>query len=399
MNETNSLLNAKLRQIISTEALIADCQSLVRIPSLSGEEQPAAVFYSDLLRRLGYDRVEIDDKSNVLGWIGGSGRGPTVMLNGHLDHVSPATMTDPYSGLLVDGERWGDSGQAIYGRGTCDMKCALIAAAHAGGAVKRADGQFDGHYVIAADVGEEIDSPDGIQHILASGVTADVGISAEATSLAVYLGHRGKVEFELTVHGRTAHASNPQEGINAIVMMRRLLKSLEQYGQTLPTDPVLGQATMAVTDIWARPGGAVAVVPDECTIRMERRFLPDESPESCRAELEQLVVGLHKQDPDFHCTIDQVNLYPLMLTEANHPFVQSAVEARSEVLGDPGRIGSWRFGVNGTFMAAAGIPTIGLGPGDERWVHSPDEHVPVSHIVAAARIYAHLIMNIGNSVR
>jgi succinyl-diaminopimelate desuccinylase len=109
--------------------MIAACQELVRIPSLSGEEAAAGVAFAAQLRALAFDRVEIDDKGNVVGWLDGEDDGPTLLVNGHLDHVPPGDMADPYAGALVAAMRWGESGLAIAGRGTCDMKCNVVAAA------------------------------------------------------------------------------------------------------------------------------------------------------------------------------------------------------------------------------------------------------------------------------
>jgi acetylornithine deacetylase/succinyl-diaminopimelate desuccinylase-like protein len=86
-----------------------------------------------------------------------------------------------------------------------------------------------------------------------------------------------------------------------------------------------------------------------------------------------------------------VNVYPLMRTAADHPLVAVAAEAVRSVTGREPRLIAWRFGVNATFMSAAGIPSIGIGPGDERYAHTAEEHVPVAELAQASRIYATLI--------
>jgi succinyl-diaminopimelate desuccinylase len=383
-----------LHDALDVDGMIAVCQAMVRIPSLSGEEAAAASALARCLRALEYDRVEIDDKGNVLAWLDGQGDGATLLVNGHLDHVPPGAMADPYGGRLVDAARWGEAGLAIAGRGTCDMKCNVVAAAFGLAAIKRAGIPLRGTVVLNADVGEEIDSPAGVQHVLASGLRADFGVSVESTGLRVYLGHRGKVEFELTVHGRMVHSSEPARGDNAIMRAMPLLAALQRHAEDLPAHPLLGQGTMAAIDIRAEPGGAVAVVPDRCTIRVDRRYIPGESPATCRAELDAIVTALHGDDPGFRCDITEVNHYPLFFTDAGHDLVTATRAARADVLGTPGELGAWRFGVNGTFMARAGIPTIGFGPGNERWAHTPREHVLVDDLVAAARVYARLAVSV-----
>jgi succinyl-diaminopimelate desuccinylase len=303
-------------------------------------------------------------------------------------------MGDPYGGRLVDAARWGESGLAIAGRGTCDMKCNFVAAAFGLAAVKRAGVPLRGTVVLNADVGEEIDSPDGVAHVLEHGMRADFGVSVESTGLRPYLGHRGKVEFELAVHGRMAHSSEPSRGDNAIIRAVPLFAALEGYAADLPSHPLLGQGTLAAIDIRADPGGGVAVVPDRCTIRVDRRYILGETPATCRAELQAIVDQLRASDPGFRCDVTEVNHYPLLYIDPDHEIVSATRAARADVLGDPGELGAWRFGVNATFMAQAGIPTVGFGPGDERWAHTPEEHVLVDDLVAAARVYARLAIRV-----
>jgi succinyl-diaminopimelate desuccinylase len=386
--------NRALDEALDTEAMIAACQQMVRIPSLSGEEAEAAAAMADCLRALDYDRVDIDDKGNVLGWLDGEGDGPTLLVNGHLDHVPPGDMIDPYGGCLVDAARWNEPGMAIAGRGAGDMKCNVVAAAFGLAAIKRAGIRFPGTVILNADVGEEIDSPDGVQHVLARGLRADYGLSVEATGLNVYVGHRGKVEYELRVHGQMAHSSEPSRGDNAIVRALPLLAALERQTPILPFHPLLGQATLAAIDITASPGGGVAVVPDRCTVRVDRRYIPGETPETCYAEMAGIVDAVRARDSRFHCDIEEVNHYPLFFTDPEHPLVEAVQTARVEILGDRGDVGAWRFGVNGTFLARAGIPTVGFGAGDERWAHTPEEHILVDELVAAARIYGRLALRV-----
>lgn len=381
-------LRRRLRAAIDRAELVRACREMVATPSPSHQEAAVARVFAGWLRAFGYERVEVDERHNVVARLGTTGAGPSVMVNGHLDHVPAGAMEDPFAALVVDAERWGERGEAIYGRGTCDMKCNLTAAAYAGALLRRAGIGLAGELIVIGDVGEEVDSPDGIQHVIAGGVRADYGLSAESTRLGVYLGHRGKVEFELTVQGRAAHSSAPERGRNAVVAATPLIAALDDLAGTLPADPVLGRASLALTDIAASPGGATAVVPERCRLRIDRRYVRGETPESCEQELAGLVAGLARSDPEFRCDLQQVNHYPLMFLEPEHALVRELAAARAAVLGAEGEPGAWRFGVNGTFMAQAGIPTAGLGPGDEVWAHTVDEHVLVDELTATAEIYA-----------
>jgi hypothetical protein len=166
--------------------LVSFARQLVATPSLPGEERDAAELMAAKLVDLGYRDVTIDEASNVVGYLGTGP--PVLMFNGHLDHVPPAGMEDPYGAQIVDGH--------LRGRGSLDMKANLAAGAFAAAFV---DGPLRGSYVFTADVREEIDGPEGIPALLARGLRADYGVSGEATSLDIALGHRGKLQFDVSI--------------------------------------------------------------------------------------------------------------------------------------------------------------------------------------------------------
>ena len=357
--------------------LIVFAQQLVATPSLPGEERRVSELVAAKLSGLGYRDVSVDEVGNVVGYFGDGP--PRLMFNGHVDHVPPAGMEDPYGAQVVDGH--------LRGRGSLDMKAALAAAAFA---VRLLDAPLRSSYVFTADVREEVDGPEGIQALLARGLRADYGVSGEATSLDVALGHRGKVQLDIEVHGRSSHAATPDEGRNAVFLAVPFLAALEREAERLPSDPLLGRATLTVTGISSTPAGEVAVVPSSCTIRVDRRFVRAETPGSCRAAIEQLVARV-ASELGARATVEPVNVYPLMATNRDEPIVTAAVEAVAGATGRRPAVKAWQFGVNATFMNAAGIPSVGIGPGDERLAHTPDERVPVAQVLQACRAYALLI--------
>jgi putative selenium metabolism hydrolase len=357
--------------------LIGFAQELVATPSLPGDERAVSELVAAKLSDLGYRDVSVDELGNVVGHFGHGP--PRLMFNGHVDHVPPAGMEDPYGAQVVDGH--------LRGRGSLDMKAAVAAAAFA---VSLLDAPLRGSYVFTADVREEVDGPEGIQTLLARGLHADFGVSGEATSLDIALGHRGKVQVDITVVGRSSHAATPQAGKNAIYLAVPFLAALERQAERLPSDSLLGTATLAVTGISSTPAGDVAVVPSGCTIRVDRRFVREETPDSCLAEIEELVARVAAEH-DARATVELVNVYPLMATDSDEPIVAAAVAAVEEATGRAPSLKAWQFGVNATFMNAAGIPSVGIGPGDERLAHTPEERVPVAQVLQACRAYALLI--------
>ncbi|MBC9248569.1 M20/M25/M40 family metallo-hydrolase [Paracoccus sp. 11-3] len=391
---SNETVFARIDEALDIDRMVAACQEVVRTPSLSFEEGPVAAIFARQLQELGFDSVEIDPNGNVIGVLKGDGTGPSLMVNGHIDHVPTGEMADPYSGDLVDAARWGEVGTAIYGRGTCDMKCNVMASAHAIAAIRKAGVRLGGDVIFVADIGEEVDSPLGVPSVIARGIRADYGLNTESSRGHVHIGHRGKIDVEITVHGRTSHASEPGNGINAVLEAVPFLVALQDYATRMPDDDVLGPASITLISMKSAPDNGTAVVPDRCVIRLDRRYVRGESAQSCEAELREILDHVAGRNPDFSYELKVITDYPLMWVEPDNPVVLAALRGREDVTGKQDGVAAWRFGVNGTFMCAAGIPTVGLGPGNEKWAHTPDEHILVDDLIEACRIWSRTITGV-----
>ena len=379
---------------LDRDEMIAACQDVVRIPSLSFEEAEAGKVFAYHFARLGFDDVSIDQHGNVIARLAGAGDGPSIMFNGHIDHVPVGEMLAPFSAELVDASRWGETGQAIFGRGTCDMKCNIMAGAHAIAAIRRAGVQLRGDVVLVADVGEEVDSQLGVAAIMLRGIRAEFGVSMELTQGRIFIGHRGKIDVEVNIHGRSAHAASPASGINAVTGAGLVLSAIDGYAHRLADDDLLGPATVSVISIRSKPDNGTAVVPNLCTIRIDRRYVRGETAEQCERELRDLLDRFVAVHSEFHYDLRVITHFPLMYTDPSIDLVSVASEARRDVDGTEEPVGAWHFGVNGTFMSKAGIPTIGLGPGDEKWAHTSEEHILVNDLVGVARMWARLIIGV-----
>ena len=403
---TESLVNIDRRvdECLDVEAMVAACQEVVRTPSLSGQETEVAAVFVRHLQALGFDEVDIDANGNVIAHLRGRGQGPSLMVNGHMDHVPTGAMVSPFSGALVEGTQWEEPGPAIFGRGTCDMKCNVMASAFAIAAIRRAGIALRGDVVFVADVQEEVDSPAGVKSVIERGIRADFGLSTESTECHAYVGHRGKLEFEVVVHGRTSHAAQPACGLNAVFQAVPLLEKLATFGATLPSDRLLGDATITVTGLRSSPDNNTAVIPDACHLRIDRRYVRSETPQKCEDELRQLLGQIAAADPQFRADLRLANHYPLMYVDPATSIVTAAQEAIKEAAGSAGEkstwryvaaeVGAWRFGVNGTFMCEAGVPTVGIGPGNEKWAHTPQEHVGIAQLERTCRIWTRLIVHV-----
>jgi len=376
---------------IDREALIGFTQNLIQAPSLSMQEEDAAKLVAKKMQEIGFDEVVIDPIYNVVGHIYGDDPEPELIFNGHMDHVPPGEMPEPYSGKITDGSKYGVKGQVIEGRGACDMKGAVASMIYAAKALKESGAIFKKTFVMTAVVREEMAKGEGILRLLEhGGLKGKMAVSGEATHLQAHLGHRGKLEFTLRVTGKTAHASNPSRGINAVYKMCDFIEDLREHYR-LPSHPMLGDCTFTVIDIVSGPGRLGPITPDWCEIAFDRRYLPEETAASVQKEIEALMGKRGEKDPDFKGMVELVKDFPPLYCPEDEHIVSIIQEAREQVLGDRGDLSVWKFGVDGTFLQRAGIPCAGFGPGDERFAHTPEDHVPIADLISSCEVYSEII--------
>ena len=376
---------------IDRDGLIGFTQDLIQTPSLSMQEEDAVNLVSKKMQEIGFDEVAIDPIYNVVGHIYGNDPEPELIFNGHMDHVPPGEMPEPYSGKIADGSKYGVKGKVIEGRGACDMKGAVASMIYAAKALKESGAIFKRTFVMTAVVREEMAKGAGILRLLEhGGLKGQMAVSGEATRLQTHLGHRGKLEFTLRVKGKTAHASNPCRGINAVYKMCDFIQDIREHYK-LPSHPMLGDCTFTVIDIVSGPGRLGPITPDWCEIALDRRYLPEETAASVKKEIEALIDKRGEKDPDFKGMVELVKDFPPLYCPEDERIVSIIQEARETVLGDRGDLSVWKFGVDGTFMQRAGIPCAGFGPGDERFAHTPEDHVPIPDLISSCEVYTEII--------
>ena len=209
---------------------------------------------------------------NVVARVRGAMPGPRILLNGHLDTVSVEGMTTPFEPVEKDGK--------IFGRGALDMKAGLAAATAALIAVHQQKQTYSGELVLAAVVDEE-DLSLGTQHFLKNWPAEspfDFALVTEPTNLKVCSAHKGFAWLEVLTEGVAAHGSRPQEGVDAILAIGKVLQELELLDQRLrsgPAHPLLGTGSLHASLI--QGGREWSSYPDRCVLKYERRTVPGES--------------------------------------------------------------------------------------------------------------------------
>lgn len=374
---------------------LAFAQKLVRTRSMPGQEEEIARIVAREMSDLGYDSVEVDGAGNVIGTIRG-GSGPVLMLNGHMDHVSPGEESawksgGPFGGAVARGRLWG--------RGATDMKGALAMMVHAGGVLKRAGAAPEGDVIVAAVVMEETGGL-GTRYLLEHGRRPDLCVVGEPTDGGVRIGHRGRMAVWVTFRGRAGHASMPALARNPNYDAARFLAGLEKAVRKLPRHAVLGPSTIAPT-LYQVDATSSNVIPGVAKVFLDWRSTV-ERPVDAAKWLRRHVGGRFEVDlprKDYRSWTgygekDVTTTQEGFVTPKGHPLVKRVAAAVGASSGRAPRVGVWRFATDGRLTSAAGIPTVGYSPAEEAGCHVADESVPVAGLKTGLGAYA--MMAFGN---
>ena len=218
----------------------------------------------------------------------------------------------------------------------------------------------------------------------------DAVLIAEATDLTLRRGHRGRCELKVRTTGTGAHASTPELGENAILRMRPVLDALE--AMPMPDDPVLGPGTQVVTMV--ESPRTPNTVPSWCEATVDRRLTPGETAAGVVAEVEAAVgasVRISEQTVQSWTGVELAGpaFFPGWLLDADHELLRAGTLAFEALWGRPPGVDVWQFSTNGSYTAGvAGIPTLGFGPMEERWVHTAQDQVDVAKLLRGAMFYA-----------
>ncbi len=374
------------------DALTRFAQALVRIPSLSCQEEGVAKRTEEEMGSLGFDEVHLDPYGSVIGVVQGAEPGPTILFDAHTDTVDVTGAVtwekDPFSGAVTGG--------FLHGRGSTDMKGALAAMVYAAAGVDRS--RLRGRVVVSASPMEEVLEGVALAKVMDT-FPPDFVVIGEATDLNLARGGRGRAEIHLETRGVPAHSSAPHLGRNAVLDMMKTIGGLEEV--ELPSDPLLGPAILALTEIASSPFPANSVIPSICRATYDRRTLPGETVDDVLAPMATIAaeeglnlnaeVGVGEYTTFTGETLRQEKFFPAWLFPEDDWFVARALEGIRKV-GLSANSGAYRFCTNAAHSAGvAGVPTVGFGPGREADAHVVDERLSLDDLEGAARGYAGII--------
>jgi len=376
---------------------------IVGKPSVNppGDTTEAAQVTASLLSSIGLN-VELvkaaDRKVNVVGeW--NLGRSESVLFNGHLDTVPIGDQSlwnfDPYGAEVSEG--W------MYGRGVADDKGAVGCAIAALEGIRRLGLEPAVNVIVHAVCDEEVGAQLGTSYLVEKGYAskADYGFVLEASTsedrIFVRNSMKGTASLNITVQGKTAHAANPKEGINANLKMSKLLVALDRTRFTFKRSKYLTPPTIAAGTL-VQGGEKSNVIPGKCTSSSDIRYLLGMTQETIRRDIDRVINRVKRSDKDLHVSYElKLGRHRAVELDERQPVVRKARDMIRKVTGYTPRIMGGYGATDASFLILdAKLPTlIGLGPADIDYgnVHGINERVSTRKLLEFTKIYAGLVLS------
>lgn len=411
-DQPQSVQESRALAAIDPRDILSDLRELVGIPSVGGTqgEHDAQHWCADKLAELGHrtDHWRIDlaelmtqegfpgqevDREAAYGCVGVSGDGePALVFSGHTDVVPPGDLDrwpdrDPYALRVVDG--------IAAGRGSCDMKGGMAAIFGALRGIRAAGFAFRRPLAVHTLAAEE-DGGLGAFATLRRGHRGSACVIAEPTGGTIVSANAGSLTFRIEVTGQATHGSTRYRGVNAVEKLSTLLPTLRELEARRNADPDPLVAHLEVPYPLSigvvRAGDWASTVPDLAIAEGRYGVRIDEDIATAKADFVETLTRACAEDPwlakhplrvswpgGIFASGRLPNGHPLL--EQTTAAVEDAGSSRPEALGAP-------YGSDLRHYASAGIPTLHYGPGDVRYAHAHDEHVPVAELERAARAFA-----------
>ncbi len=176
--------------------------------------------------------------------------------------------------------------------------------------------------------------------------------------------------------------------MNAIEKMVKLLTDIQsEVGSKLKSmsHPMTPPPSINIGTI--QGGVKTNVVPDTCEVNLDRRLLPDETPEKAEKELLEIIERMRRSDPEFRAELKMVLTGSPVNTSPEAGVVKTAQRVNDD-LGLSSRCVGYMQASDGRFFAEQGIPTVIIGPSDPRVGHIANEHVKLDDVITTTKIYA-----------
>jgi len=372
--------------------------AIIQVPAFSGTEKERIQLLEGLCREAGMEDLRIDGLGSLIGRVGKGSK--NLVFDAHIDTVAAGDESQwkspPFSGKIADG--------LVHGRGATDQlggAAAMISAAR----ILR-DLSYQGDFSLWFSFTVLVEDCDGLcwKHLIEEeGFVPDFAVSTEPTSLRLYRGHRGRMEIQIDIRGRSCHGSAPERGDSAAYKAARAALAIEKLnGELKPDeDEFLGKGTITVSQIKVQ-GPSQCAVPDQAMLYCDRRLTWGENDRIAIAQVEKALgeAGVDNfsvampeyRKPAYTGKVYAQELYfPTWKIKADHPLVRAGVEAYGELYNKPPVVDKWTFSTNCVAICGRhSIPCIGFGPGDEVQAHAPNEVNRIEDLEICSAFYAAL---------
>jgi acetylornithine deacetylase len=389
--------------------MIHTLAELVRIPSVVGNEGPAQEFMQRQYEDLGLDMetfeadknkvgqhsayvesgLSFDGRPNVIGLLKGDAQKKSMILNGHVDVVSPEPVDqwqhDPW-GAEIEENR-------LYGRGAVDMKAGVIANLFALKALIKAGIDPGGDVMLQSVVEEEAGGGGGTLACLMEGYTADGMIITEPFMVPV-ISHTGILYFRVKINGLTAHAGHAHLGVNAIGKMMKVYEAmvdLDLHRAATIEFPLYHKVEGRSCHLnigTLKAGDWVSTVAGFAEMACRISFIPGESMAEIKTTVEQVIEDVARVDDWLEAHPPEVEWFGWQTEpwyqDPDDPFIQTVLPCFEAACGQKLEIAGATAGLDNRFSPYFGFPSICFGP-DGNDYHSFDEYVELDSLVLATK--------------
>ncbi|MER2171329.1 MAG: M20/M25/M40 family metallo-hydrolase [Psychrobacillus psychrodurans] len=336
-------------------------KDLVRIKSDTIESaNNALLFCESWLEERGIHTTVLQHEGKLM-LVAEIGIGDECMIwNGHVDVVpGNPEQFEPFI-----------EGDLLYGRGTADMKAGVAAMMQAFYELSKESKSLTKKIQLHIVTDEETDGKT-TKFLVDQGYTGDFVICGEPTHLQIGLQAKGIIQFDVVLKGKPSHGSRPWEGKNAIEQAFLFDQQLRTLSFLTASNEFYDYPSLNLAKIQA--GDRYNVVPDECIISYDLRFVPGQNMQSITSEIKKLAEKFPKSEFKIQATA------PAVTTEAINPFIERIAHVTSQFIGKPAVLFGQHGAADARFYAEAGAGTIEFGPSGGDW-HGVKEYVSISSL-------------------
>jgi len=366
---------------------------LIGFPTISSESNLDCIdWISDYLKSFGA-RCEITSetkgKANIFATLGPDTDGG-IILSGHTDVVP------------VEGQNWSTDpfkmkreNNALFGRGTCDMKGFIAAAMAMVPKYSKLDLKRPIHFAFTYD--EEVGCLGArvlVNQLIASGLKPSACIVGEPTSMRIIEGHKGMCEYTTEFRGVEGHSSQPDRCVNALEYAHRFINKLMEVRLELPAMAPEGSRFVppySTSSICACHSGTTHnVIPSQAEVEWEMRVVQRSDREWLRDQMERYVDEVLRPEMKKKSIISDIFETVCIETDGLEPEQDSeAVKIVQELTGG-NSTEVVAFGTEAGLFSRAGISSVLCGPGSIEQAHKPDEYVTEEQMISCLNMLERL---------